>query len=299
MSSRSFLATASCYVPPISRSKLHEIGANRRLALQRKGGKRCIYCFCSFDGEILKREAEDGNREGNEKKKTEWIHFVGIGGSGISALAMLALKQGFEVSGSDIMWNNFMDELQKAGARIFVGHSTSNLESKTGSGLPNALVISSAIPLENNEVAYAKSAGIPIYKRDGWLRRITEHYNLIAVSGTHGKSTTAAMLSYVLSAMGDNLIAVVGANVPQFKEGNIIPGSGPNFVLEADEYDCCFLGLSPSVAVVTSVEWDHVDIFHDEEAVLDTFRKFLQKVKIGGHLIICGDRCIFFGEQIH
>ncbi|ONK80311.1 uncharacterized protein A4U43_C01F16260 [Asparagus officinalis] len=74
-----------------------------------------------------------------------------------------------------------------------------------------------------------------------------------------------------------------------FKEGNIIPGSGPNFVLEADEYDCCFLGLSPSVAVVTSVEWDHVDIFHDEEAVLDTFRKFLQKVKIGGHLIICGD----------
>ncbi|URD85016.1 Mur ligase family, catalytic domain [Musa troglodytarum] len=237
--------------------------------------------------------------EGQDEEQ-EWIHFVGIGGAGLSALAMLALKQGFEVSGSDIMWSSYMDNLHNSGARLFIGHSMSNIEKNDGLSLPNAIVISSAIPADNEEIAHAMSVGVPIYKRDHWLRRITEKFNLIAISGTHGKSTTAAMLSYVMHAMGDNLVAVIGANVPQFS-GSIIPGKGPNFVLEADEYDNCFLGLSPDIAVVTNVELDHVDIFQDEEAVLKSFKKFVKQIKAGGHLILCGDSagaCALLSEQM-
>ncbi|KAK8945322.1 hypothetical protein KSP40_PGU011188 [Platanthera guangdongensis] len=258
---------------------------------------RCAYTI--GDGAVTGhiREVSVLTTSGNVKKKG-WVHFVGIGGSGLSALAMLALKQGFEVSGSDICWSCYMDDLHKAGAKVHLGHSVDCMENKSDGKRPDAIVISSAIPKENVEVLYAELVGIPIYKRDSWLQNITESYNLIAIAGTHGKSTTSAMLSYVLDAMGDDLIAVVGANVPQFSGGNIIPGNGPNFVLEADEYDCCFLSLSPSIAVVTNVEWDHVDIFDDEEHVWRIFRKFVQQIKSGGHLILCGDWCIFSIEGL-
>ncbi|PIA49238.1 hypothetical protein AQUCO_01300229v1 [Aquilegia coerulea] len=230
-------------------------------------------------------------RSESEKQKVKrWIHFVGVGGCGMSALAMLALKQGSEVSGSDIAWSRFMDGLHEAGARLYVGHSISNIHGKKyGSCLPDALVVSSAIPLDNVEILHAKAMGVPVIKRGAWLGMITKHYNLIAVSGTHGKSTTASMLAYVLNAVGDDLTAIVGAHVPQFPGGNILSGSGPNFVLEADEYDDCFLQLLPFIAVITNVEWEHVDIFKDEEAVKNSFSKFLKKITVGGHLILCGD----------
>ncbi|KAG0497834.1 hypothetical protein HPP92_002525 [Vanilla planifolia] len=245
---------------------------------------------CAFVGGqslVDGREVVAYSKRGEGKKV--WVHFVGIGGSGLSALAMLAHKQGFEVSGSDIVWSSYMNDLHLAGVKVFLGHSIASMEVNNHGRLPDAVIISSAIPKDNIEVVYAESVGIPIYKRDSWLRYVTAYYNLIAIGGTHGKSTTAAMLSYVLHATGDDLIAVVGANVPQFSGGNIIPGNGPNFILEADEYDCCFLGLSPSVAVVTNVEWDHVDIFDDEEHVRCVFREFVQQIKCGGHLILCGD----------
>ncbi|XP_024165247.2 UDP-N-acetylmuramate--L-alanine ligase-like [Rosa chinensis] len=97
------------------------------------------------------------------------------------------------------------------------------------------------------------------------------------------------MLAYVLDAMGDSLTAVVGAHMPQFSGGNIILGDGQNFVLEADEYDGCFLGLSPYIAVVTNLDREHVDIFQNEEAVKATFHKFLNLIRVGRHLILCGD----------
>ncbi|EOY23304.1 hypothetical protein QUC31_008199 [Theobroma cacao] len=223
------------------------------------------------------------------QKQKEWIHFVGVGGSGLSALALLAVKHGFEVSGSDLTWTSFMDGLQQAGVRLHVGHSVSNIQSKNGSRFPNAVVVSSAIPQDNVEILHAKSIGVPVYKRDFWLAKLTEHHKLIAVSGSHGKSTTAGLLAYVLKSMGDDLTAVVGAHVPQFPGGNIIWGDGQHFVLEADEYDGCFLGLSPYIAVITNVDWEHVDIFQDEEAVKTLYRRLLKKIRMGGHLIICGD----------
>ncbi|KAI0529243.1 hypothetical protein KFK09_001790 [Dendrobium nobile] len=251
--------------------------------------KNASFICCAYvGGRAVTENAKDVvavSRCAEEKKG--WVHFVGIGGYGLSALAMLALKQGFDVSGSDIRWSDNMDNLQEAGVKVYLGHSIVCME--TTGKRPDAIIISSCIPKDNEEIVHAVSLGIPIYKRDSWLRNITEQYNLIAIAGTHGKSTTTAMLSYVLHAMGDDLIAVVGAHVPQFSEGNIIPGKGPNFVLEADEYDCCFLGLSPSIAVVTNMEWEHVDLFDDEEHVQRVFRMFVQQIKSGGHLIMCGD----------
>ncbi|KAL3342157.1 hypothetical protein AABB24_026267 [Solanum stoloniferum] len=223
-----------------------------------------------------------------ECKGNEWIHFVGVGGCGLSALAMLALKQGYEVSGSDMMWSDAMDALQEEGARVYIGHSELNLRKNNGL-VPDSLVVSSAIRGGNVEILHAESVGIPVYKRGAWLGRITKGYNLIAVSGSHGKTTTASMLAYVLNAMGDDLTAVIGARVPQLAERNIICGTGCNFVLEADEYDCCFLGVTPQIAVVTNVDWEHVDMFQDEEAVKTIFRKFIGQIRVGGHLILCSD----------
>ncbi|PKI63519.1 hypothetical protein CRG98_016186 [Punica granatum] len=219
-----------------------------------------------------------------------WVHFVGIGGCGLSALAKLALKRGFQVSGSDIARSSFMDGLCQEGAHLCIGHSASNIQRDNGLIYPDSVVVSSAIPLDNSEVLHAKSVGVPVYKRDYWLGKLTENHNLIAVSGSHGKSTTASMLAYVLKAMGDDITALIGAHVPQFPEGNIIAGNGQNFVLEADEYDGCFLGVSPYIAVVTNLDWEHVDQFPDEDAVETTFRRFLKQIKTGGHLILFGDR---------
>ncbi|XP_012851928.1 PREDICTED: uncharacterized protein LOC105971621 [Erythranthe guttata] len=225
--------------------------------------------------------------------KKKWFHFVGVGGSGLSALAMLALKQGQVVSGSDIAWSGYMDALKEAGASIYIGHSETNLQGNGDvSSLPDAVVVSSAVPPGNVEISIAKSCGVPVYKRGAWLGKITEDYNLIAVSGSHGKSTTTSMLAYVLKAMGDDLTVVIGAQVQQFSGANVIHGHGRNFVLEADEYDACFLGLSPHVAIVTNVDWEHVDIFRDEDAVIEVFRKFLGQIRTGGHLILNGDRYV-------
>ncbi|XAR53622.1 UDP-N-acetylmuramate--L-alanine ligase [Bertholletia excelsa] len=198
-------------------------------------------------------------RNRNEKL---WVNFVGIGGCGLCALAMLELKRGYEVSGSDVVWSSFMDGLDAAGARLCLGHSVHSTQKHDGLILPDAIVVSSTVPQDNVEILHAKSLG---------------------------KSTTARMLAYVLKAMRVDITAVVGAHVPQFIGGNIILGRGDDFVLEADECGGCFLRLQPSAIVITNVEWDHVDIFENEDAVKATFKKFLEQIRPGGHLILCGD----------
>ncbi|KAF3796499.1 UDP-N-acetylmuramate--L-alanine ligase [Nymphaea thermarum] len=157
-----------------------------------------------------------------------------------------------------------MCRLKKAGARLHLGHSSSNLCDYDGLVTPSAVIKSSAIPADNEEILQAEAFGMPVHSRCAWLGKITDQHNLIAVSGTHGKSTTTAMLAFVLSEMGENPTALVGAHVPQFSGGNILSGCSCHFVLEADEYDGAFLELSPSVAVVTNIEWEHVDLFEDE-----------------------------------
>eukprot|EP00249_Psilotum_nudum_P017213 c26214_g1_i1 orf=11-1696(+) len=218
------------------------------------------------------------------------VHFVGIGGAGLSALASFALLQGWQVSGSDVCSSRKAEELRSAGVRVHIGHSAHHLWDEKGTGLPDAVVISSVIPADNVEVIAAQMLGVPVYKRDAWLAKLTETYDLIAVSGSHGKSTTAAMLAIVLHDLRDDISAVVGADVLQFPDGgNAMLGEGCHFVLEADEYDGCFLSLSPVLILVTNIEWEHVDLFPDEASLRDIFMKFIMQLKPGGTLIVCGD----------
>lgn len=241
------------------------------------------------------------NSDGSSNEAKGRVHFVGIGGSGLSALALLALKQGWRVSGSDVTWSIYMDALKKAGARLFLGHSSAHLlENTQQTSLPVAVVVSYAIPKDNEEIEFANSLGIQVYRRDAWLAKISQSYNVIAVSGSHGKSTTSAMLAFVLHNLGCDITAIVGANVPQFPEGgNAISGQGPCFVLEADEYKECFLGIFPSLAIFTNLEWEHVDFYRNEAEVREAFGKFVMQIKRGGVLIACGDSpglCSLLGE---
>ena len=216
----------------------------------------------------------------NEQRRH--IHFIGIGGAGLSALASVMLARGWRVSGSDRMPSPRLDALRRAGAEVFLGHSAEFV------GDADLVVMSSAVPDDNPEVQAARARGIPVLKRNQWLAELTRDYDLIAVAGTHGKTTTTAMLTLALADAGFDPTAVIGGEVPQL-QGNARVGGSQWFVLEADEYDYAFLGLQPYVAVVTNVEHDHPDIYPTEEAVLETFRRFVAQVRADGWLIVCGD----------
>eukprot|EP00899_Mesostigma_viride_P007262 jgi/Mesvir1/16537/Mv10081-RA.1 len=227
------------------------------------------------------------------------LHFIGIGGAGLSALARVALAQGVRVTGSDAHDSPRLDELRACGATVRVGHSALNLAASQpmlmeaqGMGtlgvgtLPDAVVVTSAVRGANPELVAASALGIPVYKRNAWLGMATAGFDLLAVSGTHGKTSTSAMLAFVLEENLGGVTAVVGGDVGQFPGGgNAFMGQGKLFVLEADEYDGAFLQLRPFVAIVTNVELDHVDIYADQEAVQATFESFVGGVRPGGYLV--------------
>lgn len=210
------------------------------------------------------------------------VHFVGIGGAGLSALARVMLARGWTVSGSDRSRNASLSALARAGARVHVGHSASFVERA------DVVVVSSAIPADNPEVQAARARGIPVLKRDRWLAEMTRGWRLIAVAGSHGKTTTTAMLALLLFDAGLGPTAVIGGEVPQLG-GNAIAGDSDLFVIEADEYDHAFLGLTPTIALVTNVEHDHPDMFPDVAAVRAAFARFLGQVRDDGLIVAMGD----------
>jgi len=218
------------------------------------------------------------------------VHFVGIGGAGLSALALVGLNQGFRVSGSDRDGTSpRLRTLRDAGATVFAGHTALHLGNLPGGGPPDAVVVSSAVPPSNPEVLAAKALGITVYKRDQWLAMATANFRLAAVAGTHGKTSSTSMLACALVDGGADPTVVVGGEVAQLGGRNARLGRSDLFVLEADEYDYAFLGLKPAVAIVTSVEWDHPDIFPTPQSVADAFVQFAHQVRPGGTLLACGD----------
>lgn len=211
---------------------------------------------------------------------TQKVHFVGIGGAGLSALARVALSRGWQVSGSDRARSPRTDALEAAGATIQMGHSAEFVQGA------DVVVISSAIPDDNPERVAAAEVGIPVLKRDKWLAEVTQGYTLIAIAGSHGKTTTSAMIAVMLMQAGLDPTVVIGGEVPQLA-GNARTGNSNYFVLEADEYDYAFMGLNPSIAVVLNVEHDHPDIFPDDKAVQTAFCQFLEHVRKDGAIIAC------------
>lgn len=220
----------------------------------------------------------------------------------MSALAIIALSQGYRVSGSDARAGAQLDAVREAGATCFVGHDARHVggsdahddarddEALTLVDPPDLVVVSSAVPGDNVEVAFARRAGIPVFSRAQWLTRITRGRAVAAVAGTHGKTSTSAALAVALRSAGLDVSAVVGGNVPQFPGGrNAVGGGDDVFVVEADEYDGAFLGLEPATAVLLNVEHDHPDMFKDERAVVAMFARFVRRVRPGGLVVACGD----------
>ncbi len=214
--------------------------------------------------------------------KREHIHLVGIGGSGMSAIAWVLLGRGYHVSGSDLQHNALTAELEAAGATIFTGHAAGNI---AGADL---LVISSAVPPSNPELAAAIAAGTPVLKRADFLGRLMADHVGIAIAGTHGKTTITGMVAQILLSAGRDPSFVIGGVLPSLRR-NGRAGKGDTFVVEADEYDHMFLGLRPRLAVVTNIEHDHPDIFPTAADYQQAFSQFAALVPTGGAALVCSD----------
>jgi UDP-N-acetylmuramate--alanine ligase len=210
------------------------------------------------------------------------IHFIGIGGIGLSAIAKILLEEGYLVSGSDLQLSPLTANLEALGASIYRGHAAGNV------GPADLVIMSSAIRPDNPEVVAARHRGIPVIKRDQMLGRMMEGRYGIAVAGTHGKTTTTAMLAWLLTQVGLDPTFIVGGVVENLGT-NAQAGQGEHFVIEADEYDYTFLGLQPRIAVVTVIEMDHPDCFRDLGEVTDAFNKFVSLVPEDGCIVGCGD----------
>jgi UDP-N-acetylmuramate--alanine ligase len=211
------------------------------------------------------------------------IHLIGIGGAGLSAIATVLLQQGYTISGSDMQASATTERLTKLGATVFIGHSVENLADDL-----DVVIVSSAIPRHNPELVAAQQRGLKVVKRAEWLGQMMQDKVGIAIAGTHGKTTTTGMTAFLFQETGQNPTFIVGGFVPQL-DANAAAGQGDAFIVEADEYDHTFLGLRPTVAVVTSVEWDHPDIFPTRQSLTQAFIDFVRLVASSGLVIGCGD----------
>src|SRR5215472_5191542 len=218
----------------------------------------------------------------SEMKLHRKVHFVGIGGVGMSAIARVLLAMGVSVSGSDLKTTSTLEKLRSLGADVRLGHASDNIKGA------DAVVISSAIPADNPEVIAARRAGIPVMQRAEMLAEIMADKRGVAVSGTHGKTTTTSMVASVLDAGGYNPTVLIGGEVNDMG-ANARLGSGDVVVAEADESDASFLRLTPACAVVTNIENDHLGYYRDLEHLIDTFSAFIGRVPANGSIIASAD----------
>ena len=206
------------------------------------------------------------------------IHFVGIAGAGMSALAQLFQLRGVVVTGCDAHPANAPD-LPSRGIHVVEGHSADHV-----SGC-RALVVTSAMPRNHPELARARELGVPVVRRAEALGEATRNSMLVGIAGTHGKSTTTVMATEALSAAGLDPTGYVGARVTSWN-GNLRAGSAERFVVEADEYDRSFLALTPTVAVVTNLEADHLDIYDGMDDLRRTFAEYISRAR---YIVLCAD----------
>jgi UDP-N-acetylmuramate--alanine ligase len=209
-------------------------------------------------------------------------HLIGIGGSGLSAIARVLVEEGYQVSGSDLEYSSYVSELEKLGVKVFISHAADQVDGA------DFVLRSSAIPDDNVEIMAAREASIPVYKRADFLGKLTEDRYCIAVAGTHGKTTTTAMVSWMLSELGQEPSYIIGG-VSKNLGVNAHAGEGSTFVIEADEYDRMFLGLQPQIAIVTNIEHDHPDSFPSEKEFYSAFIDFVDRISGNGYLVICSD----------
>ena len=211
------------------------------------------------------------------------IHFVGIGGIGMSGIAEILLNQGFRVSGSDMHLTEVTRHLEDMGATVYEGHDPEYLKDV------DVLVYSSAVVLDNPEVVAAQERKIPVIRRAEMLAEVMRLHHGIAVAGTHGKTTTTSMLGLVLIEGGKDPTVIVGGKLHAFGGTNARLGSGEFMVVEADEFDRSFLQLNPSIAVLTTLEEEHLDIYASIDDLKQAFVEFANKVPFYGFVTLCLD----------
>ena len=205
------------------------------------------------------------------------IHFIGIGGIGVSGIAEILLLLGYKISGSDIEEGGRVVYLRTLGVQIFIGHSESNLDATT-----KAVVYSSAIASNNPEVIKAKNLKIPLIKRAEMLTELMRLKYGIAVAGTHGKTTTASILATIMYECHIDITHIIGGVVDNLG-GNAKLGKGDFIVVEADESDGGFLLLNPVLSIITNIDNDHLDYYKDEEGIFEAFLEFSNKIPFYGY----------------
>ena len=210
------------------------------------------------------------------------IHFIGIGGAGMSALAYVLIKRGYDVSGSDLNAGHMSAHLAEEGAMVYMGHDACQVDDA------DAVVVSTAIHANNPELVAAKAKGLPVLHRSDVLAALLNNAKGVAVAGAHGKTTTSAMISCIAAESGIDPTIVIGGEVTSLG-GNARNGAGPYVVAEADESDGSFLKFYPHLAVVTNIEDDHLDHYGTEENIYKAFKQFLGNITEGGKAILCAD----------
>jgi UDP-N-acetylmuramate--alanine ligase len=211
------------------------------------------------------------------------IHFVGIGGAGMSAIAKVLLEKGYTVTGSDISKSEVVERLEQLGAKIFIGHARENVQGA------QAVVVSTAIAEGNPEVLAAKAQGIKVFHRADMVAALMNECRGIAVAGAHGKTTTTSMIALMLENTGFDPTIIIGGEL-DYLNGNAKLGNGEYLVAEADESDGSFLKLTPHIAVVTNIENDHMDYYGTMENILGVFTEFLHKLDAeSGLAVLCFD----------
>ncbi|MBI1803258.1 MAG: UDP-N-acetylmuramate--L-alanine ligase [Ignavibacteria bacterium] len=212
------------------------------------------------------------------------IHFVGIGGIGMSGIAEILLDQGFTVSGSDRSLGEVTERLVKLGAQVSEGHRAENICPDV-----DALVYSSAVALDNPEIVEAQRRKIPIIRRAEMLAEVMRLKYGIGIAGTHGKTTTTSMVSLVLMEGGLDPTVIVGGKLSGLGGTNARLGHGDFIVVEADEFDRSFLSITPTISVLTTLETDHLDCYRDLEDIKNAFIQFANKVPFYGFIVLCLD----------
>jgi UDP-N-acetylmuramate--alanine ligase len=216
-------------------------------------------------------------------KNIKKLHFVGIGGIGMSSIAEILLHQGFEISGSDKSLSEITSRLSSLGMHIYEGHSADNLKDA------DVLVYSSAVTTDNPEVIAAIERKIPVIKRSEMLAECMRMKYGIGIAGTHGKTTTTSMVGLTLTEGGIDPTIIVGGKLSGLGGTNARLGNGDFIVVEADEFDRTFLKLTPTIAALTTLESEHLDTYKDLDDIKSAFIEFANKVPFYGFVILCLD----------
>jgi UDP-N-acetylmuramate--alanine ligase len=214
--------------------------------------------------------------------KAKHIHFIGIGGIGMSGIAEVLINLGFEVSGSDIEKSAISEHLESIGAKIRYGHAAANV---SGS---DVIVFSSAVGAKNPEMMEAKRLGLPVIPRSEMLGELMRMRTSIAVAGAHGKTTTTSLAAVALEGAGLDPTVVVGGKVKSMRK-NVRLGEGAFLIAEADESDGNFVSLSPVYAIITNIDAEHIDFYGGLDRIQDAFVTFANRVPFNGAVICCID----------